>query len=107
MTLLSGSVPVQDAIAQYLLERPYEAHLRRLRMALATQQASFVDAVGRHFPQGTLVSRPSGGYFVWLELPAGDAMQLFDAAFAAGVALAPGPMFSARPEFRRRCFRTG
>lgn len=104
MTLLSGSVPVQDAIAMYLQERPYEAHLRRLRMALATQQALFVAAVGRHFPQGTLVSRPSGGYFVWLELPAGDAMQLFDAAFAAGVSLAPGPMFSARHEFRR-CIR--
>jgi DNA-binding transcriptional MocR family regulator len=104
MTLLSGSVPVQDAIGMYLQERPYEAHLRRLRTALATQQALFVAALARHFPPGTLVSRPAGGYFVWLELPGGDAMQLFDAAFAAGVSLAPGPMFSARQEFRR-CIR--
>jgi DNA-binding transcriptional MocR family regulator len=104
MTLLSGSVPVQDAIAMYLQERPYEAHLRRLRTALATQQALFVAALARHFPPGTLVSRPAGGYFVWLELPAGDAMQLFDAGFAEGVSLAPGPMFSARQEFRH-CMR--
>lgn len=69
MTLLTGSVPVQDAIATYLRERPYEAHLRRL-----------------------------------VELPGGDAMELFDAAFADGVSLAPGPMFSARQEFRR-CIR--
>jgi DNA-binding transcriptional MocR family regulator len=104
MTLLSGSVPVQDAIAMYLRERPYEAHLRRLRTALATQQALFVDALARRFPQGTRVSRPAGGYFVWLELPGGDAMQLFDAALAEGVSLAPGPMFSARQEFRH-CIR--
>jgi DNA-binding transcriptional MocR family regulator len=64
----------------------------------------FVAALARHFPQGTLVSRPAGGYFVWLELPGGDAMQLFDAAFAEGVSLAPGPMFSARQEFRN-CIR--
>jgi DNA-binding transcriptional MocR family regulator len=104
MTLLSGSVPLQDAIAMYLQERPYEAHLRRLRTALATQQAAFVAAVVDHFPPGTRVSRPAGGYFVWLELPGVDALQLFDAAFAQGVSLAPGPMFSARQEFRQ-CIR--
>jgi DNA-binding transcriptional MocR family regulator len=104
MTLLSGSVPAQDAIAMYLQECPYEAHLRRLRTALASQQALFLAALARHFPQGTLISRPSGGYFVWLELPGGDAMQLFDAAFAEGVSLAPGPMFSARQQLRN-CIR--
>jgi DNA-binding transcriptional MocR family regulator len=104
MTLLSGSVPAQDAIATYLQEVAYEAHLRRLRTALASRQADFLAAIERHFPPDTLVSRPCGGYFVWLELPTGDAMQLFERALAEGVSLAPGPMFSARQEFRN-CIR--
>lgn len=41
----------------------------RLREALATQQTHALNLVERHFPAGTRVTRPEGGYFLWLELP--------------------------------------
>ncbi|WP_395700216.1 PLP-dependent aminotransferase family protein [Aquabacterium sp.] len=101
MTSLSGSIPVQAALAEYLQEGGYDRHLRSLRESLRTQRNSLFEAVNRHFPDGTRVVRPAGGYFVWVELPAGiDAMALHRAALAQRISLAPGPMFSARAEFQ-------
>jgi DNA-binding transcriptional MocR family regulator len=101
MTSLSGSIPVQAALAEYLQEGGYDRHLRSLRQSLHTQRNSLFDAVSRHFPDGTKVVRPAGGYFVWVELPVGvDAMALHRAALAQRISLAPGPMFSARAEFQ-------
>jgi DNA-binding transcriptional MocR family regulator len=105
MTLLSGAVPTQDAVSTYLQEGGYDAHLRRLRERLAGQQSAMLAAVERHFPDGTRVTRPQGGYFIWLELPpAVDARELFSAAGHEGVSLAPGPMFSGHGGFRN-CIR--
>jgi DNA-binding transcriptional MocR family regulator len=101
MTSLSGSIPAQAALAEYLQEGGYDRHLRSLRLSLQTQRESLFDAVNRTFPEGTKVVRPAGGYFVWVELPAGvDAMVLHRAALAQRISVAPGPMFSARAEFQ-------
>jgi DNA-binding transcriptional MocR family regulator len=59
-----------------------------------------VAAVTRHFPAGTRVTRPPGGYFVWVEMPAGcDAMAVHREALARGISVAPGPIFSVRRGF--------
>jgi DNA-binding transcriptional MocR family regulator len=101
MTSLSGSIPVQAALAEYLQEGGYDRHLRSLRQSLQAQRESLFDAVNRHFPDGTRVARPAGGYFLWVELPVEvDAMALHRAALAQRISLAPGPMFSARAEFQ-------
>lgn len=95
MTSLCASMPAQAAIADYLQHGGYDRHLRRLRYALESQQASMLAAIGRHFPAQTRVSQPSGGYFLWLELPEQvDSLQLFKIALAQGISVAPGPIFS-------------
>nr|WP_315188929.1 PLP-dependent aminotransferase family protein [uncultured Albidiferax sp.] len=100
-TSLSGAIPVQAALVAYLQEGGYDHHLRGLRQSLQAQRNSLFEAVTRSFPDGTRVVRPAGGYFVWVELPIGvDAMALHRAALAHHISLAPGPMFSARAEFR-------
>ena len=46
------------------------------------------------------VSRPGGGYFLWVELPAStDARDLRQRAVASGVSMARGPMISASGGF--------
>ena len=60
---------------------------------------SLGDAVAAHFPGGTRATRPDGGGVVWVELPGGiSALELHDRALAAGIAIAPGPIFSARQD---------
>lgn len=97
---ISSNVTAQEAIARYLGEGGYEHHLRRLRHALQSQQNRMLQAITEHFPAGTRVSRPRGGYFLWLELPPGsDALRLHRQAAEAGIGIAPGPMFSAKRQF--------
>lgn len=99
-TSLATTIPVQIALADYLKHGGYENHLRHLRRSLARQEAMLVEAVERHFPAGTRLARPQGGYFLWLELPRQvDALLLHRQALAHGISIAPGPIFSAKREF--------
>lgn len=97
---ITASIPIQEALAAWLAHGGYESHLRKLRQALQAQQNRMLEAIGEHFPEGTRVTRPRGGYFLWLELPAGtDTLELQRRALGQGISLAPGPMFSASRAF--------
>jgi DNA-binding transcriptional MocR family regulator len=51
------------------------------------------------------VTRPLGGFVIWVELPGEiDTMQLYDASIAAGFSFAPGRIFSASDRYRN-CLR--
>ena len=100
MTTLSAATPSQQALSEYLAQGGYDRHLRALRRSLAQQQAIALAAVSRHFPRGTRVSQPEGGYFLWVELPPQvDALQLHRQALQQGISLAPGQIFSADRRF--------
>src|SRR6185437_7783900 len=71
MSSLSTSAPAQDAIALYLSEGGYERHLATLRRAFAAQQAAALNSLARHLPADVRISRPEGGYFLWLQMPEG------------------------------------
>jgi DNA-binding transcriptional MocR family regulator len=86
----------QRAIAHFLADGGYDRHLRTLRARLEGNVARAAAAVAREFPDGTRVSRPRGGCFLWIELPPSvDALVLHARALEAGVAIAPGHIFSA------------
>lgn len=105
MSTLSASIPAQLGIAEYLKHGGFERHLRRLRQALASQQSLMLQAIARRFPAGTRLTRPKGGYFVWVELPGGaDALEVHRLAMERGISVAPGPMFSAKRAYRN-CLR--
>lgn len=100
MTTLAAAVPSQQALSEYLAQGGYDRHLRQLRRSLARQQERALAAIARHFPAGTRVSRPEGGYFLWVELPPTvDALTLHRQALAQGISLAPGQIFSADQRF--------
>jgi DNA-binding transcriptional MocR family regulator len=95
----------QLAFAEFLAGGHYERHLRSLRKSVAATMRSLGDAVAGHFPAGTCATRPDGGGVVWVELPGGiSALELHDRALAAGIAIAPGPIFSARQDYEH-CIR--
>jgi DNA-binding transcriptional MocR family regulator len=96
MTSISGSVPTQAALAEYLLQGSYDRHLRHLRETLKRQKEAMVASLNRHFPAGTRLTRPDGGYFIWVDLPweTIDALTVYRQALSNQVSIAPGPMFS-------------
>jgi len=100
MSSLATALPPQLAIADYLAQGGYDRHLRQLRAALAAEQQRARRLIERHFPAGTRVTRPAGGYFLWLELPATvDTLTLHQQAMARGISTAPGVLFSADRRF--------
>ncbi len=90
----------QLALAQFVTSGGYDLHLRRLRGVLREQSGRLHEAVAASFPAGSRVTRPRGGYVLWVELPAGvDAVELFRRARAENIALAPGPLFTSTGRF--------
>ena len=88
------------AVAEFLSSGGYDRHLRRLRAAVAGNVERYREAIATHFPNGTRVSAPRGGFVLWVELPAGvDALRLHEAALKRRIVVAPGPLFSARQRF--------
>ena len=96
---------LQLAVAEFLENGGYERHLRMLRRAYSAQAERMCAAVCEHFPEGTRVTRPSGGFVLWVELPDGnDAVELYERAMRDRIGFAPGPMFSATGRYRN-CLR--
>jgi DNA-binding transcriptional MocR family regulator len=98
---VSTPVPTQMAVASFLESGGYDHHLRRIRRIYAKQVGLMAQAVARYFPEGTKVTRPQGGYVLWVEMPAYvDSVELYRMALNSGVTIAPGPIFSARQKYR-------
>ncbi|MEO6253362.1 MAG: PLP-dependent aminotransferase family protein [Ferruginibacter sp.] len=86
----------QAAIAHYLKYGRYEFHLKSLRKALHTQSMRYVQAIISYFPPDTKVSRPHGGFILWLELNKKvDAFKLRAEAMKHHISIVPGKIFSA------------
>lgn len=103
-TIATSSLP-QLAVARFLESGGYDRHLRMLRSAMARHVDLYSQAISRYFPTGTRISRPQGGYVLWVELPAGaDAVKLHREALEKGISISPGPIFSASGRFRN-CLR--
>jgi DNA-binding transcriptional MocR family regulator len=86
----------QAAIAHFLVHGRYEYHLKNLRKALHTQCLRYVQAIIKYFPADTKVSRPAGGFILWLELNKKvNAFKLRTEAMKHGISIVPGKIFSA------------
>ena len=95
----------QRALADYLTSGRPERHMARIRRQYAEQMERMQTAIARHFPPGTRCTRPAGGFILWVELPEHiDALALQSRALAAGISIAPGPLFSPQGKYRN-CIR--
>lgn len=93
---LATASPTQLAISDYLAAGGLQRHLRKLRRSFKDLVRRMITEVAEHFPAGTRVTRPAGGYLLWVEMPDGvDAFELHRAALAEDISITPGPIFSA------------
>ncbi|HYY52204.1 MAG TPA: PLP-dependent aminotransferase family protein, partial [Myxococcales bacterium] len=89
----------QRAVARMFETFDYDAHLAGLRALYGERLDAMLASIERSFPEGTAWTRPEGGLFIWVRLPAGiDARALFGDAMLARVAFVPGaPFYPAEP----------
>jgi DNA-binding transcriptional MocR family regulator len=91
----------EHAIAEFMASGSYDPYLRRIRRAYERHIASMSQSVRRVFPEETKLTRPSGGFVLWVELPETvDSLQLYDRSQKAGIAITPGYLFSATDQYR-------
>jgi DNA-binding transcriptional MocR family regulator len=99
-TVAAPSLP-QHAVAAFLESGAYDRSLRRLRAVFRDQVQKAGPVIAERFPPGTRITRPAGGYLLWVELPRRvDAAALCREALAAGICVLPGTIFSASGRFR-------
>jgi 2-aminoadipate transaminase len=96
-TDLHSSSLAQRAVAELLETFDLEVHLARLRVEYGARCSMMAKETVTHFPSGTVVNRPDGGLFLWVELPLGvDTLALLTTAVTEHrVAYVPGAPFFA------------
>jgi len=95
---------VQLTVASFLQDGGMRRHLHRLRQQYKENICKFRNSVSHYFPEGTKITDPQGGQFLWVELPEEfDTVQLFPLAKKLGMSFNPGIQFSASHSRYRNC----
>ena len=95
----------QMGVAAYLENGGYDRHLRYIRHEYRKNLSAFQLAVQRYFPEGTQMTRPTGGFILWVSLPARvNTKELHVQALKRGISIAPGLIFSNTEQFNH-CVR--
>lgn len=93
---ISSPSLTQAAMAHFLQNGRYEYHLKNMRKALHTQCLRYMQAIIDYFPEDTKVSRPHGGFVLWVELDKKiNAFKLRTEAMKHHISVVPGKIFSA------------
>jgi 2-aminoadipate transaminase len=84
----------QRVVYQYLADNDLDSHLATIKQAYKQQRNLMVEMMEECFPPEVSFTRPDGGMFVWVTLPAGmSSMQLFEKATQLNVVFVPGHPF--------------
>jgi 2-aminoadipate transaminase len=84
----------QRAVYQYLIDNDLDEHILNIRKVYKRQRDLMVTMIEKHFPQEIKCTRPEGGMFLWVTLPADlSALHLFKLATEENVAFVPGKAF--------------
>jgi DNA-binding transcriptional MocR family regulator len=93
---ISSPTLTQATMAHFLQNGRYEYHLKNLRKALHTQCLRYMQAIIQYFPEDTKVSRPHGGFVLWVQLNKKiNAFKLRTEAMKHHISIMPGKIFSA------------
>lgn len=91
---LNSPVLNQEAMAR-VAESVFESHTAKTNAVYKARRDAMLAALERHMPAGVSWTRPEGGMFIWMTLPAGlDAASLLEQSIeTVRVAFVPGRAF--------------
>jgi 2-aminoadipate transaminase len=103
-----GTVPFSQYVAaEYARDGALTRHIKTLVEAYRAKRDAAISALERYFPSEASWTRPSGGFFVWVTLPASvEPTRLAALAAEQGVEYLPGePCFAQQPPVPCTCIR--
>ena len=100
LKLDGGHSPFTSRLANLYLKKRHDTHVELLRGVYRHKRDALVRGIERGFESAPALKPsyqlPSGGFFLWLKLPAGiDGQKVAAAAGERGVSYVPGPAFFA------------
>lgn len=103
---IGSTVPTnQLAMAAFIRDGHYHRHIRRMRQFYQQHLETYTCWIRQYFPCGICVTRPKGGYMLWVELPEGvDMLCVSRQLCQLKIQTAPGSLFSASGKYRN-CLR--
>jgi 2-aminoadipate transaminase len=91
----AGSAGLEQMMLAEFSKQHFQTHVPKLRGALRAKLETLMESLNEQFGTAAEFQDPAGGIFLWVKLPDQvDAMQLYQKALAAGVAINPGPEWS-------------
>ncbi|MCG8551284.1 MAG: PLP-dependent aminotransferase family protein [Desulfobacterales bacterium] len=95
VTTLCNPCHTQFALARFLASRQLERHLRTVAGVYEKRQRHMIRSIRKWFPASTQISRPEGGFLLWVRLEQGiDGLTLYRNAVSEGVCITPGEICS-------------
>ncbi|HGH5404449.1 TPA: aminotransferase class I/II-fold pyridoxal phosphate-dependent enzyme, partial [Raoultella ornithinolytica] len=95
----------QLAACNFIREGHYHRHVRRMRQIYQRNMEIYTCWLREYFPCGICVTRPKGGYMLWVELPEHvDMVCVAKQLCRLKIQVAPGSLFSASGKYRN-CLR--
>lgn len=92
----------QETVNRLLSGESYDRHIRAFRMQLAKNAYFTINLLSKHFPEGTSVLTPSGGYNLWVKMADKVNMDNFySQCEKIGIKFTPGYTFSFSDVFSR------
>jgi len=86
----------QLAVSRYLETQPWQQQIKVYQELYRERRDALLDALAELMPAGTTWTKPTGGFYVWMTLPAGlNAKAMLPRAITGRVAYVPGTAFYA------------
>ena len=95
----------QAAIYEFTRRGNFESNLARVRDLLRARRDAMLETLEAELGRSSATwSQPEGGYFVWLDVPGVDAVELLARSADAGVTFVPGSDFGGPPSTARLAY---
>ncbi len=91
------------AAATFVLEGHYHRHIRRMRQ-IYQRNLAHTCWIREYFPCEICITRPKGGFLLWIELPEQVDMVALRGSYRMKIQVAAGSIFSASGKYRN-CLR--
>lgn len=90
----------QRVVFQLLNSGRFERHLLKFRLEMNKNLNRYTALIRQHFPDGTKLTQPGGGLYIWVELPGTvNTSHFLEKAIEQGVSYAPGEIFSPKGNY--------
>ena len=100
MYSVATSALPQIAVSEFMKSGGYEKSIKSLRDVYSSRLSVLSQYVSEFFPEGTKISRPKGGAFLWVEMPKTvNSIKLHELAFKKNISVNPGQLFSTTENF--------